>query len=152
MSIQQVIITGALVHSYYVSLKPIYYTILFQGIQTCGYLFISFDDQITHNFLVNDLILTVTAAIFVVINTYLFCRLLYDMKTKAIVSFSTVFLILSCVITSNYDWNYTRTFDIVFIASYMVILSSLIIVFGKIQSNIMEELVAETKLHLNQQD
>ena len=74
------------------------------------------------------------------------------MKTKAIVSFSTVFLILSCVITSNYDWNYTRTFDIVFIVSYMVILSSLIIVFGKIQSNIMEELVAETKLHLNQQD
>ena len=79
-----------------------------------------------------DVLLSVTASIFVVISTYLFCRLLTDLRTKAIVSFSTILIVVCCIIGSNFNWKYTRTFDIVFIVAYVIILSSMVLVFGMI--------------------
>lgn len=96
------------------------------------------------------MLLSVTASIFVVFNSYLYCRLLTNIRKKAFVSFGTVLLIVSCVIGSNFNWKHTMTFDIVFIVTYVCILCGLVIVFGYIQNNISEELIAETKLHFNQ--
>ena len=132
MSVMQFIITIGLLMSYIHSLKPIYGLLLFQGIQTTLYNFLSFDLSDSNNYLVDNILMTSTASIFVTFNSYLFCRLFDNMWLKAIVSVCTMVIIQISIFMSNYNWGFYRSFDILFLGMYIVIGNSLVFVFGYI--------------------
>ena len=71
----QVPITIALVASFLGHLQPVYPLVLLQGIQTILYNYLSFDKSDTQNFLVDNIVLSVISSIFVIFNSYLYCRI-----------------------------------------------------------------------------
>ena len=100
--------------------------------QTTLYNFLSFDLSDSNNFIVNNVLMTSTASIFVMFNSYLFCRLFDSMRLKGVVSVSTMITIQLSIFLSNYNWGFYRNFDLLFLGMYIVIGNSLVFVFGYI--------------------
>jgi hypothetical protein len=107
------------------------------------YNFLSFDKTDSNNFEVNNIVLSAMSSIFVVFNSYLYCRLVESMRLKVLVSFGTMFLLLASLFGSNYHWQYARIFDVIFLFIYSSIGFTLVLIFGYIQTNISKELVKE---------
>ena len=72
-------------------------------------------------------------------NSYLYVRIVDSYRDQAIVAFGTVGMLLISITYSNFNWKYTRGFDIAFLCAYAIIGMVLILIFGYIQTNIAAE-------------
>ena len=91
-------------------------------------------------------------SIFVMFNTYLYCRIISSYFDQVLLSFGTMGCLVLSIVYSNYNWAYARGFDVMFLIFYSCIGMVLVFIFGYIQTNVNNEGQEETRLHYRQQD
>lgn len=76
--------------------------------------------------------LSVISSIFVIFNSYLYCRIVSSYRDQVIVAFGTMTCLLISLVYSNFNWKYTRSFDIIFLIAYATAGIALVLIFGYI--------------------
>lgn len=146
----QVPLTMGLVATCISQLELTYPMLLLQGLQTILFNYLSFFLVDTNNYAVDNILLTSMSSIFVMFNTYLYCRLISSYFDQVLLSFGTMGCLVLSIVYSNYNWKYARGFDVMFLIFYSCMGIVLVFVFGYIQTNVNSEGQEETRLHYRQ--